>query len=143
MWQSKRKIQQKKTFKKKYFFSIFLSTVIALFFSYYFFFGKTFLISPLPDVSKTMQVARIDMNQSILQKKLTENGITFSSVTVASDSSYLVTLPAGEQVLFSQKKDIVSQVSSLHLILSRLTIEGKGFSSLDFRFDKPIVVFKN
>lgn len=76
-----------------------------------------------------------------LQSLLYKNNVPFSDIKVASDSSYLITLKDGSEVNFSSKKDVSSQISSLQLILSRLTIEGKKFKRLDLRFDKPIIEF--
>jgi len=76
-----------------------------------------------------------------LQSLLYKNNVPFSDVKVASDSSYIITLKDGSEVDFSSKKSTSSQISSLQLILSRLTIEGKKFKKLDLRFDKPIIEF--
>lgn len=74
-----------------------------------------------------------------LRKDLEKKKIAFGDIKSASNSSYLVTLKDGEVVTFSSEKDILSQVSSLQVILSRLTMEGKLFSQLDLRFDKPVI----
>ncbi len=76
-----------------------------------------------------------------LQGELEKYNIPFTRVDISSDSSYLVTLNDGSQVIISTDKNIENQISSLQLILSRLTIEGKRFKSLDFRYDKPVIVF--
>jgi hypothetical protein len=76
-----------------------------------------------------------------LEKLLLSENIPFSKIKVASDSSFIVFLQGGGEVNISQKKDLVAQISSLQLILSRLTIEGKKFKFLDLRFDKPVIVF--
>jgi hypothetical protein len=43
------------------------------------------------------------------------------------------------EIFLTRDKDINPQLASLQFILSRLTMEGKGFRSLDLRFDKPII----
>lgn len=80
-------------------------------------------------------------NRSEINDLLQESGIAFTSVESANDSSYLVNLKDGGQVIITQNKNVQNQISSLQLILSRLTIEGKRFKSLDFRYDKPVVLF--
>ena len=82
-----------------------------------------------------------DVYQNQVEDSLEKNGISFSAVKIASDSSYLVTLQDGSKVILNQNKNLQNQISSLQLILSRLTIEGKRFKSLDFRYDKPVVSF--
>lgn len=78
----------------------------------------------------------------IVENLLYKNKIPFTSISQASGSAILIKMRDGEDVIFSDKKNIDSQISSLQLVLSRLTIEGKRFTSLDFRFDRPIIVFK-
>src|ERR1035437_5676367 len=98
-----------------------------------FFPQKQLFISPLA-LQKNTNHNQID---DLLQK----SGIAFTSVESAKDSSYLVNLKDGGQVIITQNKNVQNQISSLQLILSRLTIEGKRFKSLDFRYDKPVVLF--
>lgn len=77
-----------------------------------------------------------------LEDVLLRNNVSFSRIEYASGSSILVTLKSGEEVILSSQKPIAQQISSLQVIISRLTIEGKHFARLDLRFDKPIVVLK-
>lgn len=76
-----------------------------------------------------------------LQKTLVQKNIPFSSIMLATDSSVLVRFANGEKAIFSLEKPLDNQISSLQLVLSRLTIEGKRFTNIDFRFDKPIIAF--
>ena len=75
-----------------------------------------------------------------IEEILSKNNILFDKVQVATDSSYIVFLKDDGQVSVSAK-NLSSQISSLQLILQRLTIEGKKFKRLDLRFDKPIIEF--
>lgn len=95
--------------------------------------GKTSFISPLAQ-------NKIYKPNSI-EEFLSSGDIPFEKVEIASESSYIVFLKDDGQVNLSAKKDITSQISSLQVILSRLTIEGKKFKRLDLRFDKPIIEF--
>jgi len=45
------------------------------------------------------------------------------------------------QVFLSTQKDLSQEIASLQLTIAHLTIEGKSFSRLDFRFDRPIISF--
>ncbi|OGH23942.1 MAG: hypothetical protein A3J69_01985 [Candidatus Levybacteria bacterium RIFCSPHIGHO2_02_FULL_42_12] len=72
---------------------------------------------------------------------LKKYNIPFVSIQQASDSAILIEIDEGK-FFISSKKDIESQVSSLQRALSRFTIEGKRISLLDFRFERPIVVFQ-
>jgi cell division septal protein FtsQ len=75
-----------------------------------------------------------------LEKELKKYKISFSSM-VYEDGNIVLNLKDGGVVILSSKKDISLQLSSLQLILSRLTIEGKKLKSLDLRFDSPIISF--
>ena len=91
------------------------------------------LISPLP--SKNI-FKNLDIKSILIKEK-----IDFSEVYSSTDSAYVVNLKEGGRVIFSTKKDLLSQVRSLQIILSRLTIDGKKLRALDFRFDKPVVSY--
>ena len=105
---------------------------ISVFFLNLFFASRRALfISPM---------GKAGMDVFLIKKILKDNGILFSEVTL-SDYSYLVNIQNNGQVRLSQDKDIKKQVSSLQRILRELTIEGKPFKSLDFRFAEPVIVF--
>lgn len=91
------------------------------------------VLSPLP---KNFKSQNHDL-RSILEKEK----VKFFGISIATDSSYMVSLDGGGQAIISPRKNIEEQVRSLQIVLSRLTIEGKRFRSLDFRFDKPVVSF--
>jgi len=110
---------------------IFFGVVYLIFF--FLFPQKQLFISPL--------ALQKNVNRNQIDDLLEKSGIAFTSVENAKDSTYLVNLKDGGQVIITQNKNIQNQISSLQLILSRLTIEGKRFKSLDFRYDKPVVVF--
>jgi hypothetical protein len=104
---------------------------VAFFMNIFFTMKEPLFISPL---GKT----NIDLNQ--VRKTLKNNKIPFVNV-VLSDYSYLVSLQNNGQIILSQNKDIVKQITSLQRILNQLTIEGKSFKSIDFRFAEPIISF--
>ena len=119
---------------KLLFFVLILFVLIGvLYFSYLYYFKKPLIISPLgkKSISKT----------SLISDALSKNQISFTSIETASDSSFLINLSEGGQVILSPAKEITPQISSLQLILKRLTIEGKRIKRLDFRFEKPVLSF--
>lgn len=91
------------------------------------------ILSPLPKNYKSQ-------GQDI-RNLLEKERVKFLEISIATDSSYMVSLDGGGQAIISPRKNIEEQVRSLQIVLSRLTIEGKRFRSLDFRFDKPVVSF--
>lgn len=118
-------------------FLLFFSISTSLFF--YYWFTKTLFISPLPNGSLDNQNSP---TAEELKTLLGKSNISFTEVKSSTGSSILVKLKDGGEVLFSAKKSLGEQVSSLQLILSRLTIEGKRFKNLDLRFEKPSVVYE-
>ena len=92
-------------------------------------------------LSKQNQDQQIETINGI-SRVLKEKHIVFSGVFPFDHTSYLVKLVSGEEVLFTSTKPVVQQVSSLQLILSRLTIEGKRVLRVDFRFDTPVLTMQ-
>ena len=133
----RRKVKNKFIRELKFFIIAFLATFVLLgiICAIFLVFSQNhnILLNPLSN--------KKDVFQNQAEDLLEKTGINFSSVKIASDSSYLVTLQDGSQVILNQNKNLQNQISSLQLILSRLTIEGKRFKSLDFRYDKPVVSF--
>jgi hypothetical protein len=111
---------------------VLLITLIGLEYLY-FNFTKISVVSPLASI-KTSKLVNFE-------SQLTKQKISFTSVIASSDGSFIVNFVDGGEVILSSKKDIGSQLSSLQLILSSLTIEGKRLRILDFRFDNPVVTF--
>jgi len=130
----KRRKNRKKVFFFKAVLVLFMIILLLLFvYILYLYFKKPVIISPLGE--KT-----ISKIQTITDS-LIKNHIPYTSIETASDSSYLVNLSDGGQVIISGAKDIGIQISSLQLILKRLTIEGKRIKKVDFRFEKPLLSF--
>ncbi|OGH43806.1 MAG: hypothetical protein A3I49_02045 [Candidatus Levybacteria bacterium RIFCSPLOWO2_02_FULL_37_11] len=132
----KTKKYQKKALKKKTpGLLLFFFGVILFSFSIYniFFVAPPPIISPLAKNSVT--------EQSLIEDWLSKNKIEVRSITFQKDSSYMITLKDNSVIFISSKVDILKQLSSLQLIIKRLKIEGKRFERLDFRYDKPIIVF--
>lgn len=89
---------------------------------------------PVNPVSKKKLYSEED-----LKRMLRDKNIQFAKVSYGDDLSFYIDLRDGGQAIFSFNKGLESQISSLQLILSRLTIEGKRLKKLDFRFDKPVI----
>lgn len=103
----------------------------------FFLFQKLKRIVYVSPISKQNQDQTTDINT--IKSLLSEKHVRFSLVSPIDSSSYLITLLAGEEVIITAKKSFIDQVSSLQLVLSRLTIEGKRVSRIDFRFDTPVL----
>lgn len=130
-----RKNKSKYKIKTAFIALFFLIIIIAIFEYLYlnFSFGKKIYISPIA----INQTSKIESYQTAFKNAK----ISFISISLNTDNSLEVKLKDGGVVILSSKKDIGSQISSLQLILSRLTIEGKQLKILDFRFDNPVVSF--
>ena len=130
---NRRKNKRKKNIVRV-FLALFLLTflLLGLFFIFLTTY-KTVLINPLA-LKKTGQIVNIS-------KSLINKNISFSKIEQNNDLSYKVFMKDNGVVFLSQKKDLLMQIDSLQLIANRLTIEGKRFKSLDFRFDKPVITY--
>lgn len=124
-------IRKKKIAIVIFLLGIFLS-FLSLFLSVYY--NVLFKDLSKDPISKTQMSALVDL-EALLKKK----NIQYQKILSGNDLSLFITLKDGGLVIFSLKKDLSSQTSSLQLILSRLTIEGNRLKKLDFRFDKPII----
>ncbi len=138
MFQRKRQLKKEKSksrIKLAFIALLFLALALLLMEYLYlnFSFGRNTYISPIAKEQKSKTIT--------LEKELEKSNISFKTVVASSNSSLVVHLIDESVVILSSKKDIKSQISSLQLILSRLTIEGKKLKILDFRFDNPVVSF--
>jgi hypothetical protein len=77
-----------------------------------------------------------------LEKVLQEKKVDYKVVSKLQDGSCIIKLTDGSIVIISSLKDINKEISSLQFILKRLTMEGKEFTKLDLRFEKPVITFK-
>jgi len=96
-----------------------------------------FIQKPAPIVSP-LSKNQVSSN-SLVEKKLKEKGISYTSFDTEKDLSYKIKLRSGGEVIIDPSKNIDQQLSSLQLILSQLKIEGKALKRLDFRYQKPII----
>jgi len=126
--------RQKRSLKQKIIVYILLLGALAI---SCFLYDKLVLLRRVPYISP-LGGSTVDINS--VEKDLKDQNIPFSSVTVSSDF-YLVSLQNNGQVMLSPDKDIKKEIASLQRILIQLTIEGKTFKSIDFRFAEPTISF--
>ena len=137
--------KRKRVVKKIIFFSMVLFTTLLASAggSYYYFVLRTQKPHAVLG-QQTVRPTQSELSDKIyteLQDGLEKDQITYTSLTTGNDS-YILTLQDGGKVTFSSQKDIMTQIASLQYILSHLTMEGRQFSSLDLRFDQPVIVIK-
>lgn len=140
------KRKRKKNFKKRVVgVCLFLGLLILLAAGSYFFYvkhlKKPLYISPISGGGLFKPASDKDDKLDELNKLLREKKIQFSSVTKLNDD-YVVQLRDKSEVIISPDKNIESQIASLQVILSRLTMESRSFKRLDLRFDKPVILLK-
>ena len=127
-------LRRKRNFKKKFVaYILFLGILGCAAFVLHTYLASTkpLFISP---------IGKLNTDLTTVKNILKKNNIVFSKV-ILSDYSYLVDIQNNGQVKLSQNKDINRQIASLQRILIQLTIEGKLFKSIDFRFSEPIIFF--
>lgn len=136
--QSKQKtIKYKKKIFRKKIPAILLLVLGITFFSYSIY--NIYFAKPEPFLNPLAK--NLSTEEAIIGKELLKNGLDFKKVSFQRDGTYKVFLKDGSEIFLSPKKSILKQVSSLQLIVKRLKIEGKRFKRLDFRYDKPVIVF--
>lgn len=138
MFQTKRQFKKEKSKQKTkliiwFLIAFFILSLFTVFLYFNFSLGRNVYISPVAQNKSSKTI--------FLETELEKAGIAFISVVQKSDGSFEVKLKDESKVIISSKKDIKQQLSSLQLILSRLTIEGKKLKILDFRFNYPVVTF--
>lgn len=144
----KRKITRKRNrewrsfFKKIGIFSlVFAATLVALLLVFRA--DHQGVLSPISHATNNKVLSPRELQGVADVKKALENKkIAFEDIKVSSSGAYVVRLRTGEDIILSHKKDLSQQLSSLQVIYSRLTMEGRSLRKLDLRYDKPVVVFK-
>lgn len=132
---------RKFTQKLLIFFVVFASTLGILLLAFNK--GNGDLLSPLSFANIiSKKPVTVSSDTSEVKKILEAKKIAFDDIKVSSEGAYMVRLRTGEDVILSPKKDLSKQLSSLQVIYSRLTMEGRSLRKLDLRYDKPVVVFK-
>lgn len=137
----RRKIQKGK--KYVFFFFIWVACISSAAFVYYLLGSRISYVSPLPflkAVATGGSVNAEDTKQTI-ERELKKREIAYVSIDTTNSERYSIFLAEKREVLLAPQKDIASQIASLQVILIRLTMEGKQFSKLDLRFEKPVMVF--
>jgi len=114
-------------------FLIFVPLIVVLILFYLFYAGSAEYINPLSVNKNSPKIKIEDM--------LSDSNIDIARSVIGQEESIEVELKDGGKVIFSSKKDLKKQITSLQLVLSRLTIEGKKLKILDFRYDNPVVSF--
>lgn len=145
MFTTKRKIlrSRKQLFTKVYVLAllILVGAVVG-----YFIANKLFVkhgyLSPVSKNEFKDTSSQGDAGLNMVDAQLKKQKIEATAIKY-QESSYVVTLKDGSIIYLSSQKDLNSQISSLQVILSRLTMEGKLFRQLDLRFDKPVILLKN
>lgn len=85
-------------------------------------------------------IGKVNTDIALVEKFLKDNRIQFSEI-IQQGNYYVINIRNNGQVKISQDKDLSEQITSLQRILRELTIEGKPFKSIDFRFSEPIISF--
>lgn len=97
------------------------------------------IISPLASNVTAASFYEEEGKTDLIRSELQKRKIAIQSIHQEGDS-YRIILDNDAEVVLSAKRDLTRQISSLQFILQRLTMEGRLFSRLDLRYDKPVIV---
>jgi hypothetical protein len=111
------------------------------------FFGLKFLskfaVGPAGKL-ETIKPVGVETQMEALETVLAEKNIMYEKISEASVSAAIaIQIKDGPLVFFSKSDDPARQVTSLQLILARLTIDNKKVTSIDLTGAKPIVKFSS
>lgn len=95
--------------------------------------------SPLPLLLPKYALDDEKVVKSQIEAELRKRKIEFTSISSIDQNSYKIIMKENGEVFMSSEKDVMSQLSSLQVIMQRLTMEGKKFSRLDLRYDRPVI----
>lgn len=99
-------------------------------------------ISPLPVIGSPLPSNEDQYLKKTIQTKLKEYAIPYESISIPKKSIFIIKLSEGGEIILTSRKDLIPQLSSLQVIYSRLTMEGKKFRRLDMRYDRPIILLQ-
>lgn len=107
----------------------------------YLYFTNGTILSPLPaSLGGRFPTSSSEQSEEELKRLLRAHNIMYTSISNGPDE-FVINLNQKQQVIVAKEKSLPSQISSLQVILPRLTMEGKQFRRLDLRYDKPVVTY--
>lgn len=125
--------------------------LVSVFFATLVFLTGVYLIITLPPHQvfsplalfgqKFQDISLSDAQAKKIQILLDKYSIAYTEIQPAESNADLIKLKDGEELILSNTKDLEQQITSLQLIMRTLTIEGKRFHRVDFRFDNPVVTY--
>lgn len=99
-------------------------------------------ISPLPFLRSLGLATSSDADKKEIQNFLKAQNIDYKDISLSGKTTYIVKVKDNGNAYITTNKDVSEQLSSLQRIHSRLTMEGKKFTRLDLRYDKPVIVLQ-
>lgn len=147
MWSRKRllKKEKKHRLRKVSLISIILSGVIGvamMITGIILIVNEPIFTSPLPLFQSWRDAQKKEDTVKEIEKQLKSKSIVYESVTRETSNRYKIILEGNGEVFISPEKGVTEQLSSLQVILSRLTMEGKKFKRLDLTYDRPVIVLQ-
>ncbi len=147
MWSRKRRLRKEKKHlvRKIYFYLIILSGILGIVMmviGVFLVINEPLFESPIPLFTKW--ALNRDKSQEVVEIKkfLEQKSIEYIDVSRESSKVYKIDLKNNGEVVIDSEKGLPEQLSSLQVILSRLTMEGKKFKRLDLTYDRPVLVLQ-
>lgn len=135
--------KKRKTGKGVFFYAGMVAVVITIslgILSIFTVINSSTIVSPLPVALGQRLTSTSSGDETTVKMLLAKEKIQYTTVTTAH-TDIIISLNGKQQVLLTKKKDIRAQISSLQVLLPRLTMEGREFRKLDLRYDKPVVTY--
>jgi len=99
-------------------------------------------ISPLPLLRSLGLSNDSDTVIKQIDTFMKSQNISYKDISLSGKTTYIVRVSDNEKVYITSNKNLSKQLSSLQVIHSRLTMEGKKYSRLDLRYDKPVILLQ-
>lgn len=150
MWENKRVLKKHKKQRSKLTTIVYLciSAIVGIFgYSLYLLFtlfSQPIITRPIP-TRTTVLGERVVYTavQTEIEELVKEKQISYKTIEKIDNVSYRMQLLTNAEVFFTTDRNLTEQITSLQVILTRTTMEGRHFTRLDLRFDKPVIVWKN
>lgn len=96
------------------------------------------LMSPLAHLGKTVFTSSDSLVTSQIEDSCHKYALACQNISIKDHDEADITVD-NHLVILSTKKNIEQEIASLQLTIRALTMEGKGYTGLDFRYDRPVI----
>lgn len=94
-----------------------------------------------PEIKQEEKIEELTMEEELKNLINQEKIVEIESVSKTAEKDILLKTRQGLVIIFSAKKSLTDQVTTLQTLLTKAKIENKALKKVDFRFEKIIVEY--